>query len=80
MFGFGKKSHFLFTEHRTTGERKLNPQLTKEMKASLGPTRKEEEKAIFRSKISFPGDECPCASDKNIANVGRWGSGFLPGL
>ena len=39
MFGFGDKSYFLFTEDRTTGERKLNPQLTKEIKAALGPTR-----------------------------------------
>ena len=36
MFGFGKKTYFLFTEDRTTGERKLNPQLTKEIKAILG--------------------------------------------
>ena len=40
MFGFGKKSYFLFTEGRTTGERKFKPQLNKERKAALGPTRK----------------------------------------
>ena len=31
----------------------------------------EEDKAI-----SFPGDECPRAGDKNIAKVGRWGWAF----
>ena len=40
MFGFGKKSYSLFTECRATGEQKLNTQLTKEIKAALGPTRK----------------------------------------
>ena len=39
MFSFAKKSYFLFTGDRTTGESKLISQLTKEIKAALGPTR-----------------------------------------
>ena len=40
VFGFGNKSYFLFTEDRLKGDETLNPQLTKEIKATLGPTRK----------------------------------------
>jgi len=37
MKGFGKKLYNLFTKDKSTGRTKLNPQLSKEMKDSLGP-------------------------------------------
>ena len=35
MFGQGKKVYSLYTEERETGEQRLNPNLTKEIKTAL---------------------------------------------
>ena len=37
--GFGKKAYPLFTFEKRTGEQRLNPKLTKEIKDTLGPER-----------------------------------------
>ena len=37
--GFGKKAYPLFTFEKRTGEQRLNPKLTKEIKDALGPER-----------------------------------------
>ena len=39
--GFGKKSYPLFTKDKQTGKDRLNPQLTKEIKDSLGKSAEE---------------------------------------
>ena len=36
MSGAGKKYYPLFTKHKSSGKERLNPQLTKEIKDSLG--------------------------------------------
>ena len=39
MFGQGKKAYPLFTKDKNTGEQRLNPNLTKEIKSALGTER-----------------------------------------
>jgi len=41
MKGFGKKLYKLFTKDKSTGRTRLNPQLSKEIKDSLGPMAQE---------------------------------------
>ena len=41
MSGFGKKTYPLFTKDKQTGQERLNPQLTKEIKDSLGRSAEE---------------------------------------
>ena len=36
MFGAGKKNYYLYTKDKSTGQDKLNPSLSKEIKDSLG--------------------------------------------
>ena len=61
MFGQGKKAYPLFTKDKDTGEERLNPALTKEIKSALGPEREiliaQKEKEIEELQKSIREDE-----------------------
>ena len=61
MFGQGKKAYPLFTKDKDTGEQRINPNLTKEIKSSLGPEREiliaQKEKEIEELQESIREDE-----------------------
>ena len=61
MFGQGKKAYPLFTKDKDTGEQRLNPALTKEIKSALGPEREiliaQKEKEIEELQKSIREDE-----------------------
>jgi len=42
MFGAGKKMYDLFTKNRRTGKNQINPNLPKEIKKGLGPSKYEK--------------------------------------
>ena len=68
MFGQGKKAYPLFTKDKNTGEQRLNPNLTKEIKSALGPEREiliaQKEKEIEELQESIREDE-EIANNKN---------------
>ena len=61
MFGQGKKAYPFFTKDKNTGEQRLNPILTKEIKSALGPEREiliaQKEKEIEELQESIREDE-----------------------
>ena len=61
MFGQGKKAYPLFTKDKDTGEERINPNLTKEIKSALGPEREilmaQKEKEIEELQKSIREDE-----------------------
>ena len=61
MFGQGKKPYPLFTKDKNTGEQRINPNLTKEIKSALGPEREiliaQKEKEIEELQESIREDE-----------------------
>ena len=61
MFGQGKKAYPLFTKDKDTGEQRINPNLTKEIKSALGPEREiliaQREKEIEELQESIREDE-----------------------
>ena len=61
MFGQGKKAYPLFTKDKNTGEQRINPNLTKEIKSALGPEREiliaQKEKEIEELQKSIREDE-----------------------
>ena len=61
MFGQGKKAYPLFTKDKNTGEQRINPNLTKEIKSALGPEREiliaQKEKEIEELHKSIREDE-----------------------
>ena len=61
MFGQGKKAYPLFTKDKNTGEQRINPNLTKEIKSALGPEREIlialKEKEIEELQESIREDE-----------------------
>ena len=61
MFGQGKKAYPLFTKDKNTGEQRLNPNLTKEIKSALGPEHEiliaQKEKEIEELQESIREDE-----------------------
>ena len=68
MFGQGKKAYPLFTKDKDTGEQRINPNLTKEIKSALGPEREiliaQKEKEIEELQKSIREDE-EIANDEN---------------
>ena len=68
MFGQGKKAYPLFTKDKDTGEQRINPNLTKEIKSALGPEREiliaQREKEIEELQKSIREDE-EIANDEN---------------
>ena len=68
MFGQGKKAYPLFTKDKDTGEQRINPNLTKEIKSALGPEREilivQKEKEIEELQESIREDE-EIANDEN---------------
>ena len=61
MFGQGKKAYPLFTKDKDTGEQRINPNLTKKIKSTLGPERviliAQKEKEIGELQESIREDE-----------------------
>ena len=61
MFGQGKRAYPLFTKDKDTGEQRINPNLTKEIKSALGPEREiliaQREKEIEELQESIREDE-----------------------
>ena len=60
-FGYGKKAYPLFAKDKNTGEQRINPNLTKEIKSALGPEREvliaQKDKDIEELQESIPEDE-----------------------
>ena len=69
MFGQGKKAYPLFTKDKDTGEERINPNLTKEIKSALGPEREilmaQKEKEIEELQKSIREDE-EIANNENV--------------
>ena len=73
MFGQGKKAYPLFTKHKDTGEQRINPNLTKEIKSALGPEREiliaQKEKEIEELQKSIREDEEIANNEKEQPSV-----------
>jgi len=50
MFGAGKKTYDLFTKNRRTGKDQINPNLSKEIKDALGPSKYEKVRQTIYEK------------------------------